>query len=125
MASKQTEELNNLYREWVAALKANPEMPLDELRHMLRADPVGEAMDRSIPFRHDTGEAGGPRKKLLCAAISEACVCSRKRLRCSGRQLATLPGLRLGRCLARRDGYRPLLIYCSATVLFLWRMVNS
>jgi monoterpene epsilon-lactone hydrolase len=35
MASKQTEELNKLYLEWVAALKANPEMPLDELRHML------------------------------------------------------------------------------------------
>ena len=35
MASKQTEELNKLYLEWVAALNANPEMPLDELRHML------------------------------------------------------------------------------------------
>jgi hypothetical protein len=34
MASKQTEELSTLYRGWVAALKANPEMPLDELRHM-------------------------------------------------------------------------------------------
>ena len=34
MVSKQTEELNKLYLEWVAALKANPEMPLDELRHM-------------------------------------------------------------------------------------------
>jgi len=34
MASKQTEELNNLYLEWVAALKANPEMPLDDMRHM-------------------------------------------------------------------------------------------
>jgi acetyl esterase/lipase len=34
MASKQTEELNQLYLEWVTALKANPEMPLDELRHM-------------------------------------------------------------------------------------------
>ena len=34
MASKQTEELNALYRGWVAALQANPEMPLDELRHM-------------------------------------------------------------------------------------------
>jgi hypothetical protein len=34
MASKQTEEPNKLYLEWVAALKANPEMPLDELRHM-------------------------------------------------------------------------------------------
>jgi epsilon-lactone hydrolase len=34
MASKQAEELNKLYLEWVAALQANPEMPLDELRHM-------------------------------------------------------------------------------------------
>jgi len=34
MASKQSEELNKLYLEWVAALKANPEMPLDELRLM-------------------------------------------------------------------------------------------
>ena len=34
MASKQSQELNKLYLEWVAALKANPEMPLDELRHM-------------------------------------------------------------------------------------------
>ena len=29
MASKQTEELNKLYLEWVAALKANPETPLE------------------------------------------------------------------------------------------------
>ena len=34
MASKPTEELNKLYLEWVAALQANPGMPLDELRHM-------------------------------------------------------------------------------------------
>jgi monoterpene epsilon-lactone hydrolase len=34
MASKRTEELSKLYLEWVAALSANPEMPLDELRHM-------------------------------------------------------------------------------------------
>ena len=35
MASKQTEALNALYREWAAALQANPEMPLDEMRLML------------------------------------------------------------------------------------------
>ncbi len=34
MASKEAEELNTLYRSWVAVLQANPEMPLDELRHM-------------------------------------------------------------------------------------------
>jgi epsilon-lactone hydrolase len=35
MASKQTEELNALYRGWVAELQRNPTMPLDELRHLL------------------------------------------------------------------------------------------
>jgi len=35
MASKQTEVLNALYRGWAAALQANPEMPLDEMRLML------------------------------------------------------------------------------------------
>jgi acetyl esterase/lipase len=35
MASKQTEALNALYRGWAAALHANPEMPLDEMRLML------------------------------------------------------------------------------------------
>jgi acetyl esterase/lipase len=47
MASKQTEELNKLYREWVAALQANPEMPLDELRHMFEQ------------WERITGEPGG------------------------------------------------------------------
>jgi epsilon-lactone hydrolase len=44
MASRQTEELNRLYRYWVAALQANPEMPLDELRHMFErwGDITGE-----------------------------------------------------------------------------------
>jgi epsilon-lactone hydrolase len=35
MASKQTEALNALYRGWTAALQANPEMPLEEMRLML------------------------------------------------------------------------------------------
>ena len=47
MASKQSGELNKLYLEWVAALKANPEMPLDELRHMFEQWP------------RITGEPGG------------------------------------------------------------------
>ena len=34
MASKQSEELKTLYKGWVAALGANPDMPLDELRRM-------------------------------------------------------------------------------------------
>ena len=35
MEIKQTEALNALYRGWAAALQANPEMPLDEMRLML------------------------------------------------------------------------------------------
>ncbi|MBV8615608.1 MAG: alpha/beta hydrolase fold domain-containing protein, partial [Acetobacteraceae bacterium] len=35
MASKQSEELKTLFRSWVAALAANPEMGLDEMRRML------------------------------------------------------------------------------------------
>lgn len=34
MASKQSEQLVTLYKSWIAALTANPEMPLDELRAM-------------------------------------------------------------------------------------------
>jgi acetyl esterase/lipase len=47
MASRQAEELNKLYREWVAALQANPEMPLDQLRHMFEQ------------WERITGEPGG------------------------------------------------------------------
>jgi monoterpene epsilon-lactone hydrolase len=34
MASRQSEQLVTLYKGWIAALTANPEMPLDELRTM-------------------------------------------------------------------------------------------
>ena len=34
MASKQSNQLTTLYKSWIAALSANPEMPLDELRAM-------------------------------------------------------------------------------------------
>jgi acetyl esterase/lipase len=47
MASKQSQELNKLYLEWVAALKVNPEMPLDELRQMFEQ------------WERITGEPGG------------------------------------------------------------------
>ena len=47
MASKQSEELNKLYQEWVAAFQANPEMSLDEMRHMFEQWP------------RITGEPGG------------------------------------------------------------------
>ena len=47
MASRETEALNTLYRGWVAAFAANPEMPLDEMRRMF--DRWGDI----------TGEPGG------------------------------------------------------------------
>jgi monoterpene epsilon-lactone hydrolase len=47
MASKETEALNALYRDWVAALQANPEMPLDELRRLFER------------WGNITGEPGG------------------------------------------------------------------
>jgi monoterpene epsilon-lactone hydrolase len=44
MASKESEALNRLYRDWVAALQTNPEMPLDELRRLFErwGDITGE-----------------------------------------------------------------------------------
>lgn len=44
MASRGTEKLNALYRGWVAAFEANPEMQLDEMRRMFDAwgDITGE-----------------------------------------------------------------------------------
>ena len=44
MASKESEALNRLYRDWVAALEANPDMPLDELRRLFErwGDITGE-----------------------------------------------------------------------------------
>jgi monoterpene epsilon-lactone hydrolase len=44
MASKQSEQLATMYKGWIAALGANPEMPLDELRAMFghMGDTTGE-----------------------------------------------------------------------------------
>jgi hypothetical protein len=47
MASKQSEEPKTLYRGWVAAMQAEPEMPLEELRR--RFEHLGDV----------TGEPGG------------------------------------------------------------------
>jgi len=47
MASKQSEELKTLYRDWVATMQADPDMPLEELRR--RFEHLGDV----------TGEPGG------------------------------------------------------------------
>src|SRR5690349_15807080 len=81
MPSRESEELNTLYRNWSAALAANSQMPLDELRLMfehwgdvtaepggvdyietdatgvpaLWASPKGSAADRVILCMHGGG----------------------------------------------------------------------
>src|ERR1700745_1383779 len=103
MASKKTEELNKLYREWVAALQANPEMPLDELRHMfeqweritgepggvdyietdaggvpaLWAAPKNCAQDRGLLCAHGGGYVGGPTytHRKVSAHVAKAIRC--------------------------------------------------
>jgi epsilon-lactone hydrolase len=44
MASRESEELKTLFRGWAAALAANPEMPLDQMRLMFEhlGDVTGE-----------------------------------------------------------------------------------
>jgi acetyl esterase/lipase len=77
MASKQTEELNKLYREWAAALQANPEMPLDELRHMfeqwerITSEPGGvdyvETDAQGVPALWAIPKNSAQDRVLLCA----------------------------------------------------------
>lgn len=77
MASKGTEKLNTLYRGWVAALQANPEMPLDELRAMfeewgnITGEPGGvdysETEAGSIPALWAAPKGCAADRVLLCA----------------------------------------------------------
>src|ERR1700730_795048 len=99
MASKRSEELNTLYLGWVAALKANPEMPLDELRHMFEkwesitgepggvdyietdaggvpaiwAAPKSCAQDRVLLCAHGGGSMSTPRKTSAHVAKATGC----------------------------------------------------
>ena len=77
MASKQTEALNALYRGWAAALQANPEMPLDEMRLMLEqwgnitSEPRGvdyiETAAREVPALWAAPKNCAEDRVLLCA----------------------------------------------------------
>jgi acetyl esterase/lipase len=77
MASKQSEELKALYRGWVAALEADPEMPLDELRRRfehwgdITAEPGGvdyiEVDAGSVPAMWAVPKRCDPSRVLLCA----------------------------------------------------------
>jgi monoterpene epsilon-lactone hydrolase len=77
MASKRVEELNKLYLEWVAALQANPEMPLEELRHIfeqwerITGEPGGvdyiETDAGGVPAMWAVPKACAEDRVLLCA----------------------------------------------------------
>lgn len=76
MPSKQSEELTTLYRSWTAALAANPEMPLDELRLMFEhwgdvtAEPGGvdylEVDAGGVPAIWATPKGANVGRFLLC-----------------------------------------------------------
>jgi len=57
MLSKQADEVASLYRNWVAATAANPEMPLDEWRDMIEGWAVLTAEPDSVDYIHT--DAGG------------------------------------------------------------------
>jgi len=77
MASKQADELKTLYKGWVAAMEADPEMPLDELRRRFEhwgdvtAEPGGvdyiETEAGGVPARWATAKSCAQSRVLLCA----------------------------------------------------------
>ena len=77
MASKQSEELKTLYRGWVAAMQADPEMPLDELRRRfehwgdITGEPGGvdyiETDAGGVPSMWATPKGCPESRVLLCA----------------------------------------------------------
>jgi acetyl esterase/lipase len=77
MASRESEQLKALYRGWVAALEADPEMPLDELRRLferwgdITAEPGGvdyiEVDAGSVPAMWAVPKGCDPSRVLLCA----------------------------------------------------------
>jgi hypothetical protein len=76
MASKQSDALKVLYRSWIDALSANPEMPLDELRRMFEhwgdvtAEPGGVRLSRNRPGRRarDMGGTESRPRRVTCAS---------------------------------------------------------
>ncbi len=77
MASKQSEELKTLYRDWIAAMQADPEMPLDELRRRfehwgdITGEPGGvdyiETDAGGVPSLWATPKGCAESRVLLCA----------------------------------------------------------
>jgi acetyl esterase/lipase len=77
MASTQSEELKTLYRSWIAAFSANPEMGLDEMRRMFEhwgdvtAEPGGvdyvEVDAGGVPAMWAIPKGAREDRVLLCA----------------------------------------------------------
>jgi epsilon-lactone hydrolase len=77
MASKQSEQLVTLYKQWLAELGANPEMPLDDLRTMFEhwgdvtAEPGGvdyiEADAGGVPAMWAVPKGCAQDRVLLCS----------------------------------------------------------
>jgi epsilon-lactone hydrolase len=77
MASKQSEELKSLYRDWIAAMQADPDMPLDELRRRfehwgdITGEPGGvdyiETDAGGVPSMWATPKGCAESRVLLCA----------------------------------------------------------
>jgi epsilon-lactone hydrolase len=77
MASKQSDQLIAWYKSWIAALGANPEMPLDELRAMFEhwgdvtAEPGGvdyiETSAGGVPALWDVPKGCAEDRVLLCS----------------------------------------------------------
>lgn len=57
MASPQSEAISDLYRDWVATMHANPEMPLDELRAMF--EHWGDLASEPDDVDYEEVDAGG------------------------------------------------------------------
>lgn len=77
MASKQAAQLDTLYKNWLEALGANPEMPLDELRDMFEhwgdvtAEPGGvdyiETDAGGVPAMWAVPKGGQEDRVILCS----------------------------------------------------------
>jgi epsilon-lactone hydrolase len=86
MASKQSEELKTLYRGWVAAMQAEPDMPIEELRR--RFEHLGDVTGEPGGVDYIESDAGGvpcmwaiPKgcdqtRVLLCAHGGGYVICS-------------------------------------------------
>ena len=77
MASKQADELKTLYKGWVAAMEADPEMSLDELRR--RFEHWGDVTAEPGGVDYVEADAGGvpPYGRRRKAARKRVCCCAR------------------------------------------------